>query len=96
MFFAVVISAVGLAVGGILILLFGAIAVIGIRATIKLGDAILEPRNLAIGSIMIVAGIGGLSVGTTEFNLSGIGLAALIGVILNLILPQTSAYSETD
>ena len=82
--------------GGILILLFGAIAVIGIRATIKLGDAILEPRNLAIGSIMIVAGIGGLSVGTTEFNLSGIGLAALIGVILNLILPQTSAYSETD
>ena len=78
--------------GGILILLFGAIAVIGIKATVKLGDAILEPRNLAIGSIMIVCGIGGLSVGTAEFSLSGIGLAALIGVILNLVLPQASPH----
>lgn len=75
--------------GGVLMLLFGAIAVIGIRATIKLGDDILEPRNLTIGSIMIVCGIGGLSVGTAEFSMSGIGLAALIGVLLNLILPQT-------
>ncbi|MCB1716354.1 MAG: uracil-xanthine permease [Candidatus Competibacteraceae bacterium] len=82
--------------GGILILLFGAIAVIGIKSTVKLGDAIMEPRNLAIGSIMIVCGIGGLSIGTAEFSMSGIGLAAMIGVILNLILPQGRSDESSD
>ncbi|MEZ5594647.1 MAG: uracil-xanthine permease family protein [Gammaproteobacteria bacterium] len=82
--------------GGILILLFGAIAVIGIKSTVKLGDAIMEPRNLAIGSIMIVCGIGGLSIGTAEFSMSGIGLAAMIGVILNLILPQGRSEERSD
>ena len=74
--------------GGILILLFGAIAVIGLRTTARLGDAITEPRNLAIGAIVIVCGIGGLDVGTEAFSLSGIGLAGVLGVLLNLILPR--------
>jgi uracil permease len=73
--------------GGVLIMLFGAIAVVGLRSTAKLGDAILEPRNLAIGSIIIVCGIGGLSIGTPEYSIAGIGLAGLLGVALNLILP---------
>ncbi|MCB1805930.1 MAG: uracil permease, partial [Candidatus Competibacteraceae bacterium] len=67
-----------------------------IKSTVKLGDAIMEPRNLAIGSIMIVCGIGGLSIGTAEFSMSGIGLAAMIGVILNLILPQGRSDESSD
>lgn len=74
--------------GGVLIMLFGAIAVVGLRTTARLGDAMLEPRNLAIGSIIIVCGIGGLSIGTPEYSVAGIGLAGLLGVILNLILPH--------
>lgn len=75
--------------GGILILLFGAIAVIGLSATAKLGTALTEPRNLAIGAIIIVCGLGGLTIGTADFSLTGIGLAGVLGVLLNLILPRT-------
>ncbi len=74
--------------GGILILLFGAIAIIGLRTTARLGDELTEPRNLAIGAIIIVCGIGGLSIGNARFQLSGIGLAGVLGVLLNLILPR--------
>ncbi|MGF1529458.1 MAG: uracil-xanthine permease family protein [Candidatus Competibacterales bacterium] len=73
--------------GGILVLLFGAIAVVGLRTTAKMGEQIMEPRNLAIASIMIVCGIGGLVVQAGEFQLAGIGLAAVLGVVLNLVLP---------
>ncbi len=74
--------------GGILILLFGAIAVIGMSATAKLGTALTEPRNLAISGIIIVCGIGGLTISAGDFALTGIGLAGVLGVLLNLILPQ--------
>lgn len=36
-------------------------------------------------------GIGGAVIGTDTFSLSGIGLASLVGVILNLVLPQNKA-----
>ena len=73
--------------GGIMVLLFGAIAVIGINTLVRAGDDLMQPRNLAIVAIILVFGIGGLNLDLAVVKLGGIGLAGVIGVILNLILP---------
>ena len=74
--------------GGIMVLLFGAIAVIGINTLVKAGTDLMEPRNLAIVAIILVFGIGGMSFDLAIVKLGGIGLAGVVGVVLNLILPQ--------
>ncbi|MEN8730095.1 MAG: solute carrier family 23 protein, partial [Desulfuromonadales bacterium] len=74
--------------GGIMILLFGAIAVIGINTLVRAGTDLMQARNLAIVGIILVFGIGGMSFDLTVVKLGGIGLAGIIGVLLNLILPQ--------
>ena len=45
-------------------------------------------RNIIIVSLTLTVGIGGAVFTWGEFSLSGIGLAALVGVLLNLILPR--------
>lgn len=76
--------------GGIMVLLFGAIAVIGISTLVKAGTDLMEPRNLAIVAIILVFGIGGMSFDLAVVKLGGIGLAGIIGVLLNLLLPGKS------
>jgi uracil permease len=70
--------------GGIMLLLFGAITVVGLNTLVKAGDDLTEARNLSIVAIILVFGIGGM----TLFTLGGIGLAGIIGVVLNLVLPK--------
>ena len=74
--------------GGILVLLFGAITVVGINTLVKSGQDLMEPRNLAIVSLILIPGVGGLSLGIGEFALKGIGLAGILGVAANLVLPD--------
>ncbi|MDT8418966.1 MAG: uracil-xanthine permease family protein [Desulfuromonadales bacterium] len=74
--------------GGIMVLLFGAITVIGINTLVKAGADLMEPRNLAIVAIILVFGIGGMNFDLAVVKLGGIGLAGIIGVVLNLILPK--------
>ena len=76
--------------GGIMVLLFGAIAVIGISTLVKAGTDLMEPRNLAIVAIILVFGIGGMNFDLAVVKLGGIGLAGIIGVLLNLFLPGKS------
>jgi uracil permease len=73
--------------GGIMLLLFGAITVIGLNTLVKAGDDLTEPRNLSIVALILVFGIGGMTFSVAEFALKGIGLAGIAGVILNLVLP---------
>ncbi len=73
--------------GGIMLLLFGAITVVGLNSLVKAGDDLTEPRNLAIVAIILVFGIGGMAFSVNEFTLKGIGLAGIAGVLLNLVLP---------
>jgi len=73
--------------GGLLIILFGAIVVIGLNLLVKAGENLLEPRNLTIVALVLVSGVGGLSVGTADWALKGIGLAGILGVLANLVLP---------
>ena len=73
--------------GGIMLLLFGAITVIGLNTLVRAKEDLTEPRNLAIISLILIMGIGGMSFSAGVFTIKGIGLAGILGVFLNLILP---------
>ena len=77
--------------GGIIVLLFGAIIVVGMNSLAKSGEELTEPRNLAVVGIILVTGVGGLSFSAGEFTLEGIALAGVLGVALNFVLPRTRA-----
>ncbi len=75
--------------GGVMVLMFGLIAVVGMTTVMKVGDALTEPRNMIIASIILVVGIGGLTIPFgAGFKMAGIGLAGVLGVLLNLLLPR--------
>ncbi|MGM9767839.1 MAG: uracil-xanthine permease family protein [Candidatus Cryptobacteroides sp.] len=74
--------------GGIMLLLFGSIASVGISNMIQAKIDMGSTRNLIIVSLILTIGIGGAIISVGTFTLSGIGLASLVGVILNLILPE--------
>ena len=75
--------------GGIMLLLFGSIASVGIQNLINSKVNLNETRNIIIVSVAQTLGIGGAVIPFGTFSLSGIGLSALAGVILNLVLPRT-------
>lgn len=80
--------------GGILCLLFGSIAVVGLNTLIRNQVDLSQPRNLIIVSVTLVFGIGGMKLGTAEFALSGISLAALSALLLNLVLPGGQGWKS--
>lgn len=73
--------------GGIMMLLFGTIAGAGISSMIHNRVNMNSTRNIVIVSLTLTFGIGGAIFRWGNFSLTGIGLAAVIGVVLNLILP---------
>ena len=74
--------------GGIMILLFGAIMVVGLNTLVRAGHDLLQPRNMVIVALIIIFGVGGMQFDFGSFTLAGIGLAAVTGVLLNLLLPR--------
>ncbi|MBD2257988.1 uracil-xanthine permease [Pseudanabaena sp. FACHB-2040] len=82
------------AMGGILVILFGTIVVIGINSLVQAGQDLTQPRNLVIVAIILIFGVGGLSLEAGAFALEGIGLCGIVGVLLNLLLPYP-AEEET-
>jgi uracil permease len=74
--------------GGIMLLLFGTIASVGINSLIKNKVDMGNTRNLVIASLILTLGIGGAEMSFGSITMSGIGLAALVGVVLNLIIPK--------
>ncbi len=77
--------------GGIMLLLFGMIASIGIKTLIEAKTDLSKTRNQVIISIVLTVGIGGAQLNFGNFSLAGIGLASIVGVILNLILPDKAS-----
>lgn len=73
--------------GGIMILLFGMITVVGINTLVRSGKDLTTPRNLIIVAVILVAGIGGMKFSAGSFAIEKIGLAGILGLLLNLILP---------
>lgn len=77
--------------GGVSILLFGVIASSGVRVLINNQIDFGRQRNLIIGAVILITGIGGLTINVGQITLSGMALSAIIGVILHLILPEKEA-----
>ena len=73
---------------GIMILLFGAIMVVGLNTLVRAREDLMEARNMVIVALIIIFGVGGMQFSIGSFKLGGIGLAAVTGVLLNLFLPQ--------
>lgn len=74
--------------GGIMLLLFGSIAAVGIQNLINNKVDLNQTRNIIIASVVLTLGIGGAVIPMGSFSLSGIGLSAVVGVILNLVIPK--------
>lgn len=74
--------------GGIMLLLFGTIASVGVQNLIQNKIDLNQTRNTIIVSITLTVGIGGAVLSWGSFAISGIGLAAVVGVLLNLVLPK--------
>ncbi|RUR32813.1 uracil-xanthine permease [Vreelandella andesensis] len=77
----------GPVMGGIMTLLFGSIAVIGMNTLVRAGQSLTAARNLVVVSLILVFGIGGMQFGGGQFTLQGVSLAALVGIALNWLLP---------
>jgi uracil permease len=74
--------------GGILVVLFGTIVVVGMNSIVQSGADLLQPRNLVIVAVILILGVGGMSVKAGAFALQGIGLSSVLGVLLNWLLPH--------
>ncbi|MGM0603746.1 MAG: uracil-xanthine permease family protein [Bacillota bacterium] len=75
--------------GGIVFLLFGMIASIGLRTLVENQVDLSKNRNLVIVSVTLLVGISNLTISVAGLDFAGMGLAALVGIIMNLILPDT-------
>ncbi|WP_392566250.1 uracil-xanthine permease family protein [Utexia brackfieldae] len=79
--------------GGIMVLLFGSIASVGINILIKHKVDLSVSRNMCIVSLVLVFGIGGMVFNFGSYVLEGISLCGILAIILNLILPQPKAQA---
>ena len=79
--------------GGIMMLLFGSIAGIGLKTIMDGRVDLSSARNLCIVSVTLVTGIGGLGLTIGSFSLQGISLCGVLAVLLNLLLPREPASS---
>ena len=86
--------------GGVSLLLYGFIAVNGLKVLIKNQINFEDNKNIAIASSMLVIGLGGATIsivtGNVNLVISGMSLSAIIGIILNLILKSDAEPTVTE
>ena len=91
--FAQVISSLPAAIiGGVSFILYGMISAIGIRNVVENKVDFANTRNLIVAACILVCGLGfssGLTfeIGGTSITLTSLAIAAIVGVILNAVLP---------
>ena len=78
--------------GGVAILLYGFISVNGLKILIQNQVDFSNTKNVVVASTMLVLGLGGAAISiitkNTSFSISGMSLAAIIGILLNVIIPS--------
>lgn len=100
--FAAIISTMPVAiVGGVSFILYGMIAAIGVRNVVENKVDFTKSRNLIIAATILVCGLGfssGLTfkVAGTSITLTGLAIAAIMGVFLNAVLPDNDAGIENN
>lgn len=97
--FTALVSTIPAAVlGGVSLLLYGFIAVNGLKVLIKNRVNFELPKNVVVASSMLVLGLGGAAIsiisGDLAITISGMSLASIIGIILNLIIPNDSGEEK--
>lgn len=104
-FFAIVFSFVGKlsaliesipspVIGGVSFLLFGVIASSGMRILIDNKVDFNQKRNLMIASAILVIGIGNAYLQLGSFQFSGLAVATVLGIVMNLVLPKTAVNEK--
>ena len=82
--------------GGIMLLLFGSIAAIGLKTLVESKVDLGLSRNIAIVAVTLTVGVGALEMKIGDFVLAGVGLASVAAILLNLILPAHSEEGVMD
>lgn len=91
---ALILSIPGPVISGISFVLFGVIAASGLKILIDNKINFDKKKNLLIASVILVIGIGGLVFKVGTFELSSMALATVLGIVLNLILPENACSEE--
>lgn len=84
--------------GGVSLLLYGFIAINGLKVLIQNQIDFGKPKNVVVASAMLVLGLGGATIsiisGDLSITVSGMSLSAIIGILLNLCLPDEKEEKE--
>lgn len=84
--------------GGVSLLLYGFIAVNGLKVLIQNQVDFAKTKNIIVASTMLVLGLGGAAIsvisGDVSVTISGMSLSAIIGILINLFLPEEKDYNE--
>ena len=91
-------------IGGISFVLYGMISAIGVRNVVENKVDFTNSRNLIIAAVILVSALGFNSLGGVTFaiagvsiNLSGLAIAAILGILLNAIFPGNDyQFDEGD
>lgn len=93
----------GVVINGVSFILYGMITAIGVRNMVENRVDLTNTRNLIVAAVILVSGlgfdiVGGLTIpaGATEINLSGLAIAAILGIVLNAILPGKDYEFKED
>ncbi|MCL2717653.1 MAG: uracil-xanthine permease family protein [Lachnospiraceae bacterium] len=93
------------AMGGVCLILFGMIAAVGVRNVVENQVDFKKSRNVIIAALILVLSIGvnysaagaiSFHIGEMTISLSGLATGALVGIIMNAILPGKDSYDEMD
>ena len=86
--------------GGVSLLLYGFIAVNGLKVLIENRIDFGKPKNIVVASTMLVLGLGGAAIsivsGDLSVTISGMSLAAIVGILLNLLLPDEKIENSEE
>ena len=104
--FAAVIQAMPTAtVGGISLILYGMISAVGVRNVVENKVDFTKSRNVIVAALILVLSIGinyssagaiSFSIGSVNISLSGLAVGALVGIILNAVLPEKDYNFDED
>lgn len=82
--------------GGILVVLFGSIVAVGLASLVRARVNLSSSRNLIIAAVIMIFGVGNMVLSFGDFNVGGLGLAGIAGVLLNAVLPQDLGDTTPD
>ncbi len=106
-FAAIIVSMPAATMGGVSLVLYGMISAVGVRNVVENQVDFTKSRNVLIAALILVLAIGlkygtgdvggiAFAVGNVHITLSGLAVAALVGILLNAILPGKDYEFGTD